>query len=618
MANPIVDMRDARFVLFEQLGIDKLTEKDKFKDHSADLFNMVLDEAEKFAVKEILPHLEESDKVGSTYNPETYEVTTPPSFKKAMEAYKEGGWLAMSEDPEYGGQGFPYSLYIAVTEIFIGANFAFNSFAGLTHGAARMIEVFGDDEQKKLYLEKMYYGDWMGTMCLTEPWAGSDVGALKTKATKNDDGSYSIVGTKTFITCGDHDLSDNIIHMVLARIDGDPPGTKGISIFIVPKVVPNEDGSLGENNDLYCSGIEEKMGIHGSPTATLNFGDNGKCVGYLLGQQTKGMRIMFTMMNEERLFVGLQGLAASSAAYLHAVQYAKERVQGAHYTKMQEKGSPSVPIIQHPDIRRTLTRIKAYVDGMRGLSYYLGYAIDCVETTEGQEKERWQALLDILIPVCKGYQTDIVWDLTGQAIQVYGGYGFIKEYPVEQFARDSKIASLYEGTNGIQAMDFTFRKTLMNGMVMFGHFKDEVGKAIADAKKIDALKGYAAEVEKTLGGLEEAFAFQQDLMGKGKMGLIFGNACGLMEVMGDLVMGWQLLWQSVIAYPKLQELTGGATGDDLKAKVKESTEAAFYAGKLSAAGYFLGNLLARTSGKIDALKTEEDGYLEIADESFCS
>jgi alkylation response protein AidB-like acyl-CoA dehydrogenase len=618
MANPIVDMRDARFVLFEQLGIDKLTERDKFKEHSADMFNMVLDEAEKFAVNEILPHVEDSDKVGAVYNPETHEVTTSPGFKKAMEVYKEGGWLAMAESPEHGGQGFPYALYLATTELFTGANFSFVSFPGLTHGAARMIEVFGTEEQKKLYLEKMYYGDWLGTMCLTEPWAGSDVGALKTKATKNDDGSYSIVGTKTFITCGEHDMSENIIHMVLARIEGDPPGTKGISIFIVPKFIPNEDGSIGERNDLYCGGIEEKMGIHGSPTTTLNFGDNGKCVGYLLGQQTKGMRIMFTMMNEERLFVGLQGLATSSAAFLHAVQYAKERVQGPHYTKMQEKGSPGVPIIEHPDVRRMLTRMKGYVEGMRGLSYYLGYAIDSVETTEGKEKEKWQGLLDLLIPICKGYQTDMVWDITGQAIQVYGGYGYIKEYPVEQFARDSKIASLYEGTNGIQAMDFTFRKTLMNGMVMFNYFKEEVEKVAAEAKGIEALAAYADQVEATLKGLEEAFAYQQELMGKGKMGLIFGNACGLMEVMGDLVMGWQLLWQSTISYPKLQELTGGATGDELNAKIKDSTEAAFYAGKLKAAGYFLGNLLARTSGKISSLKTEEDGYLEIADESFCS
>jgi alkylation response protein AidB-like acyl-CoA dehydrogenase len=463
---------------------------------------------------------------------------------------------------------------------------------------------------------KMYEGQWLGTMCLTEPGAGSEVGATKCKATPNPDGTYSIVGTKSFITSGEHDLSENIIHTVLARIEGDPPGTKGISIFIVPKYLVNEDGSLGEKNDLYCSGIEEKMGIHGSPTTTLNFGDNGKCVGYMLGDQMKGMKIMFTMMNEERIFVGLQGLATSSAAYLHSVQYAKERIQGPNYTKMMEKDPPSVPIIQHPDVRRMLIRMKSYVEGMRGLQYYMGYLIDNVETTEGEEKARWQGLLDLLIPICKGYQTDMVWDITGQAIQVYGGYGFIKEYPVEQFARDSKIASLYEGTNGIQAMDFTFRKMLMNNLVFFGYFKEEVKKVVDEAKGIDALKSYAEKVEKAMSDFDDAVAFQQKLMGEGKMGLIFGNACPLMEVMGDVIMGWQLLWQASVAYPKLTSLSGGATGDELKKKIADNAEVAFYDGKVNAAKYYIGTLLPRISGKVEQLKTEEDSFLEIAEESF--
>ena len=616
MSNQIVDIRDARFVLYEQLGIDKLCERPKFKDHSKDIFEMVLDEAEKLTVNEIVPTYEEGDKVGAQYDPKTKSVKTPPSFRKALEAYKAGGWIAMAETPEVGGQGLPYALYMACTEMFVGANFAFIAFPGLSHGAARMIEVFGTEEQKEIYMSRMYAGEWLGTMCLTEPGAGSDVGALKTKAIPNPDGSYSIVGTKSFITSGEHDLSDNIIHMVLARIEGDPAGTKGISIFIVPKFSVNKDGSLGERNDLYCGGIEEKMGIHGSPTTTLVFGDNNKCAGYMLGERMKGMKIMFQMMNEERMFVGLQGVSTSSAAYLHAVQYAKERVQGVHYTKMMEKGSPGVPIIQHPDVRRMLTRMKAYVEGMRGLQYYMGYCIDNIETTDGEEKTRWQGLLDLLIPICKGYQTDMVWDITGQAIQVYGGYGFTRDYPVEQYARDCKIASLYEGTNGIQAMDFTFRKMLMNGLVFFGYFKEEMKKVMDKANKIEELKSYAHNLKEAFEELEEAVEFQQKLMGKGKMGVIFGNATTLMELMGDIVMGWQLLWQMNIAYPKLKELTGGATGEALTAKIKDNAEVAFYAGKVNAAKYYLGNLLLRTEGKGDQLKSEEDAYLEIADESF--
>jgi hypothetical protein len=612
MSNLIMDMRDARFVLYEQLGIDKLCERPKYADHSKDVFEMVLDEAEKMAVNYIEPTYVESDKIGAVYDSKTRSVTTPPSFKKALEAYKAGGWIAMAESPEVGGQGLPYSLYMSCMEIFVGSNFAFIAFPGLSHGSARMIEVFGTEEQKNTYLGKMYEGQWLGTMCLTEPGAGSEVGALKTKATANPDGTWSIVGNKTFITSGEHDLSENIIHMVLARIEGDPPGTKGISIFIVPKFIPKADGTPGQPNDLYCAGIEEKMGIHGSPTTSLVFGENNKCVGYLLGDRMKGMKIMFMMMNEERMFVGLQGLSTSSAAYLHSVKYAKERVQGIHYTKMQEKDSKGVPIIQHPDVRRMLTRMKAYVEGMRGLQYYMGYCIDNVETTEGAEKDRWQGLLDLLIPICKGYETDMVWDITGQAIQVYGGYGFTRDYPVEQYARDCKIASLYEGTNGIQAMDFMFRKMLLNGLVNFGFFKEEVNKTLDAANKMADLKPYAAAVKDAMAGMEDAVAFQQGLLGKGKMGLIFGNAVPIMELMGDLVMGWQLLWQMTIAYPKL----GGLKGADLAKKAADSVETAFYAGKVNGAKFYIGNILPRVSGKVAQLKSEEDAYLEITDESF--
>jgi hypothetical protein len=324
------------------------------------------------------------------------------------------------------------------------------------------------------------------------------------------------------------------------------------------------------------------------------------------------MKIMFMMMNEERMFVGLQGLSTSSAAYLHAVKYAKERVQGIHYTKMQEKDSPSVAIIQHPDVRRMLVRMKAYVEGMRGLQYYMGYCIDNIETTQGAEKDRWQGLLDLLIPICKGYETDMVWDITGQAIQVYGGYGFTRDYPVEQYARDCKIASLYEGTNGIQAMDFMFRKMLLNGLVNFAFFKEEVNKTLDEANKTADLKPYAAAVKDALAGIEDAVAFQQGLLGKGKMGVIFGNAVPLMELMGDVVVAWQLLWQMTIAYPKL----GGLKGAELAKKAADSVETAFYAGKVNGAKFYIGNILPRVKGKVAQLKSEEDAYLEIADESF--
>ncbi|MCA1733127.1 MAG: acyl-CoA dehydrogenase family protein, partial [Acidobacteria bacterium] len=343
-------------------------------------------------------------------------------------------------------------------------NFAFIMYGGLTHGAGELIDHFGSDELKKLYLKKLFSGEWTGTMLLTEPEAGSDVGALSTTATPNPDGTYSLTGNKIFISGGEHDLSQNIIHPVLARIDGAPAGTAGISLFIVPKVWVNEDGTLGEPNDIVCTGIEEKMGIHGNPTATMALGTKGKCRGILLGEANKGMRAMFLMMNDARLMVGNQGLACASAAYLYALNYARTRVQGRHLLKIADKDAPGVPIIQHPDVRRMLMTMKVYVESLRSLSYYIAFCLDSIATTDdAEEKTRLQGIVDFLIPIAKAYTTDRSFEVTSLAVQVYGGYGYIKEYPVEQLLRDCRITPIYEGTNGIQAMDLFGRKLGQNG-----------------------------------------------------------------------------------------------------------------------------------------------------------
>jgi alkylation response protein AidB-like acyl-CoA dehydrogenase len=351
MAQLIADRRDVDFVLHEQLKLGELSKHEKFAEFNKKTIDLVISEARNLAIKELLPIQIDGDREGARF--ENGKVTVPQSFHKAWGIFKEGEWLALSDSAEWGGQGMPATLSLAANDYFIGANFAFMVYPGLTHGAGRLIETFGTRKQKDLFLKKMFTGQWTGTMLLTEPEAGSDVGALTTSAVKNDDGTYSITGNKIFISSGDHDMAENIIHPVLARIEGAPQGSKGISLFLVPKIWVNEDGSLGESNDVVCTGVEEKMGIHGNATCSLSLGSKENCRGMLLGEENKGMRAMFQMMNEARLLVGLQGLACASSAYLYAVNYARQRVQGRHLLKTFERDAPSVAIIQRHKRRNT-------------------------------------------------------------------------------------------------------------------------------------------------------------------------------------------------------------------------------------------------------------------------
>ena len=387
-----INMRDMKFILYEQLGIERLCQFDKFKDFSRETFDMVLEEGAKLAAEVMAPLNSIADKEGCVY--EKGKVKVPEAFHEAFKKYCEGGWIAASVDAEAGGQGLPESVALATAEMFVGACCSITTYPGLTRGCANLIESFGTPEQKKLYLEKMYSGQWTGTMCLTEPQAGSSVGDVKSMAKKDGD-HYLIQGTKIFITAGDHNLTENIIHAVLARTENAPPGTKGLSLFIVPKVRINADGSLGEPNDVNCGGIEHKMGLKGSSTCTLNFGDDGKCHGYILGQENQGIQLMFQMMNEARLGVGLQGFALGNLAYLYALKYAKERIQGVEVTKMRDPNAPRVPIIKHPDIRRMLMTMKAYAEGLRALIYRNAYYADLAKVaTDPKEKEYCENMID--------------------------------------------------------------------------------------------------------------------------------------------------------------------------------------------------------------------------------
>ncbi|MEW6673824.1 MAG: acyl-CoA dehydrogenase [Thermodesulfobacteriota bacterium] len=615
MAQLIADRRDVDFVLHEQMQVEQFSKHEKYAEFNRKTIDLIVSEARNLAIKELLPACKPGDDEGCKF--EGGKVTVPESFKKVFELFKEGEWVAMVEDPEWGGQGMPRTVALAASEYFVGANCSFMMYAGLTNGAGKLIETFGSEKLKKIFLKKMYTGEWCGTMLLTEPEAGSDVGALTTTAVKNPDGTYSISGNKIFISGGEHDLSENIIHPVLARIEGAPPGTRGISLFLVPKIWVNDDGSLGEFNDVVCTGIEEKMGIHGNATCSLTLGGKGKCRGYLLGEEHKGMREMFLMMNEARLLVGLQGFGFASASYMYALNYARERIQGKSLLNMRDDNAPSVPIIQHPDVRRQLMIMKAMTEGMRSLIYYTGLCYDKIETSENaDEKEKYRGIIDVLIPIAKGYVTDKAFEVCSHGVQVYGGYGYIKEYPVEQLLRDCRITLIYEGTNGIQAMDLLGRKLGLKGgkpvMDLFG----EVQKTIAAAKKAPGLGDMAARVEKSLNRLGEVALNLGASAMSPKVLNAFAYAHPFMEAAGDIVMAWMLLWRASIAAPKLEKLAGGSDPQIRLKKAQTDKNAAFYEGQIRSAEFFIHYVLPVTLGRLNAVADINGAAVEIPEVAF--
>jgi alkylation response protein AidB-like acyl-CoA dehydrogenase len=615
MAQIISDRRDIDFVLYEQMDIEGLLKAEKYRDLNRKMFDMVISEARNLGIKEIYPTYTEGDREGVKF--ENGTVTVPQCFHRPYALFVEGEWIAMAEDPEVGGQGLPHIIRQAAFEYITGANFAVAGFGNLGHGAAKMIELFGTPKQKELFLKKVYSGHWGGTMLLTEPNAGSDVGALTTTAVKNPDGTYSISGNKIFITCGEHDLTENIIHPVLARIEGAPPGTRGISLFIVPKIWVNDDGSLGEPNDIVCSGVEEKLGIHGSPTCSMSLGARGNCRGLLLGEENKGLMVMFYMMNEARLDVGTQGFLHGSVAYLHALNYARERLQGRDIEKSKDPQAPQVPIIRHPDVRRMLLQMKAYVEGMRSFVYYVAYCFDRASTAGSPaEKERYNGLIELLTPIIKAYCSERGQFVCEQAIQVYGGYGYTKEYPVEQLYRDCKITSIYEGTNGIQAMDLLGRKLGMNKGAVFMDLLNEINIAIAKAKKIPRLENPAAAVEKSLNRLGEIAMHLGKTAVSKDLKLAFAYAHPFLEVVGDVIMAWMLLWRAAAAVPKLEKLAGGADEDALRSKVAKNKDAAFYDGQLKTAEFFIHSMLPATIGKMNAIAASNPAAIDIDERSF--
>ncbi|MDK8465578.1 acyl-CoA dehydrogenase C-terminal domain-containing protein [Marinobacter sp. SS13-12] len=448
---------DLRFLLFDVLGADKLHELEKYADATPDLISAVIDEAGKLAAEVIQPTNQVGDRQGCQYNPETHDVTTPDGFREAYTKFVEGGWTALDAPLQYGGQGLPHTLKFVVDEMVCSTNLSLGMYPGLTHGAISALFAHGSDELKDTYLEKLISGQWTGTMCLTEPQCGTDLGLIRTRATPNDDGSYSIEGTKIWITGGEHDLVDNIVHLVLAKLPGAPDTTKGISLFVVPKVLPDS----GERNPAFCGGLEHKMGIKGSATCVMNF-EGAK--GWLVGEPNDGMRAMFTMMNEARLMVGMQGLGLAEMAYQESLGFARERLQSRSLSGPRNPDGPADPIIVHPDVRRMLMRQKVLNEGMRALALFTGLKLD-LSVAHGDEAVRESAddLVQLLTPVVKSFLTDEGFNNANTGLQVLGGSGFTTDWPLEQLVRDGRIARIYEGTNGIQAMDLVGRKLSLKG-----------------------------------------------------------------------------------------------------------------------------------------------------------
>ncbi|MBS3756156.1 MAG: acyl-CoA dehydrogenase [Desulfobacterales bacterium] len=615
MAQQIADRRDVDFVLYEQFDAESLTQHERYRDMNRKMFDMVVSEARNFSIKEILPLNEEGDRVGLAF--ENNQVRVPESFHRAYRLLCEGEWIAMTEDPEIGGQGLPHLIAQAAAEYIVGADFSFGAHGFATHGAAKMIEVFGTGKQKEMFLSNMYSGRWGGTMVLTEAEAGSDVGNLSTTATRNPDGTYNITGNKIFITNGEHDLTENIIHPVLARIEGATAGTKGISLFIVPKIWVNEDGSLGEPNDVVCTGIEEKLGLHASPTCQLAFGGKGNCRGLLLGEENKGMRVMFHMMNEARLGVGALGLFNASCAYLYAVNYAKERLQGRDLSEMMNKDAPQIPIIRHPDVRRMLMWMKVHAEGMRSFVYYVAHLFDRTECAgDEEERTRLQDLVDLLTPVIKSYCTDRGFECTVQAIQCYGGYGYTRDYPVERLMRDSKINSIYEGTNGIQAMDLLGRKLGMKKGAVFMDLLGEMQKTVSAARQAPGLEGSAEKMENAVNQLGNLAMHIGKTASSENFRVAFAHSMPFMDVVGDTIMAWMLLWRAAVAAPKLEKAVGRAEGEARAEKIRKNKNAAFYEGQLQSAAYFIESLLPLTLGRIQSIQADCRAVVDIPEVSF--
>lgn len=594
MANFKVNLKDILFILNDQLNYGSLCALPRYKGLNAKALDLAVNEAAVFAKKVVDP-LQEIGKAKSVTLKDG-QVSCADEFKDAYRRYAENGWIAAARDPEYGGQGFPHMMRIVVNDLMYGACQSFNMAPSLTHGAAHLIETFASDDLKKKFVPRCYNGNWSGTMCLTEADAGSNLANTQTTAYRKGD-HFKIKGTKTFISWGDHDLTENIIHLVLARIDGAPSGVKGISLFIVPKFKVNDDGTLGPGNDVRCVNIEKKLGLHASPTCTLEFGSKDNCVGYLCGQENMGLANMFQMMNSARINTGVSGMSIASTAYLNALAYTKNRIQGKDISGHTKD---DVPIIRHPDIRRMLLWMKASVDGMRSMTYTGAFWSDlAVELEDGDEKNHYKLLVDFITPIIKAFCSDIGFSVCETAIQCLGGYGYCKDFPLEQYLRDVKIMSLYEGTNGIQSIDLMGRKMMINDGAPFMAFRREIESFCAKHNTHPTLGKYVQHLETAFNEVCRT-ALEMNKIRKNDPALWGASTYPALLCFGELIMVWRLLDMAIIS-------------QRLSSQTKKNN---FYAGKILQATWYTDITLPHTLARIRSCIRKNREIAEMPEAAF--
>ncbi len=592
---------DIRFVLSELLDYEaEVASLPGYEEATPDLVEAVLEEAARFCENELLPLNRSGDEAGCTF--ENGVVRTPEGFKEAYRAFAEGGWAGLACAPEYGGQGLPRSLQYVLEELICSTNLAFGIYPGLSHGAYNALVRYGSDELKALVLPKLAEGSWSGAMCLTEPHSGTDLGLIRTRATPDGargphgNASYTITGTKIFISAGEHDLTENIVHLVLAKLPDAPPGTRGITLFLVPKFMMNPDGSLGPRNGVACGSIEDKMGIHAASTCVMNFDE---AQGYLIGEPHGGMRAMFTMMNSERLAVGVQGLGLAETAYQSAAAYARERLQGRSLSGAKHPDKPADPILVHPDVRKNLLVMRASIEGCRALGLWVAFAVDVSEKhPDAARRREAEDLVALLTPVIKAYFTDMGFEATNLGLQVFGGHGYIREHGMEQLVRDARIAQLYEGTNGIQALDLVGRKLPRHTGRALRRFFHPVLGFIEANQAAPELAEFVAPLAKAFGRLQQATAWiaQQGLKDPEEAGAAASDYLRLFALTALAYM-WARAAKVVLDRP-------------------EGERDAFHAAKLATARFYMTRLLPQTSGLFAAINAGAKPIMAVEEDWF--
>ena len=590
-------VRDTRFVLEHVVGLDRHLNQPGFEAAMPDVVDAVLEEGGRFVAEVLFPLNQSGDREGCTRHADG-TVTTPAGFKEAYRQFVESGWATLGNQPDYGGQGMPHVVSTAFQEYMISANMAFAMYPGLTHGAIAALLATGSDEQKRLYVPKLVSGEWGGTMNLTEPQCGTDLGLIRTRAEPQADGSWAITGTKIFISSGEHDLTENIIHLVLAKTPGAPDSSKGISLFVVPKIMVEADGSLGARNAVSCGSIEHKMGIHANSTCVMNYDG---ATGWLVGEEMKGLAAMFVMMNAARLGVGLQGLGVAETAYQNGVAYARERRQGRALTGAKEPGEPADTLFVHADVRRMLMEAKALTEGLRALCLWGALQVDLEHKADTAEaRETAGDLIGLLTPVIKGFGTDMGYKIATDMQQVYGGHGYIAEWGMEQYVRDARIAQIYEGTNGVQAMDLVGRKLAKNGGRAVQAFMTLVTRKLAEVQGIDAVSTLAAGMKAASGDLQEATLW---FMANGMRNPdhVGAGAVPYMHLLGLVATG--LMWLDMAA---------------AAARLREAGEgdAAFLDAKLVTARFYAERLLPGTAALRRQIEGGADAVMALPPEMF--